>query len=57
MNGKGDKRRPELIKGSYRKNYDSVFVKKIFSDKQERLFEMAKKYDVDLSPIYNKKEI
>ena len=32
-------------------------MRKIFVDKQEKLFEMAKKYDVDLLPIYDKESL
>lgn len=46
MNGKGDKRRPELIKGSYKKNYE-----KIFRDSAKNIQKLAKKYGVDLSKI------
>lgn len=29
MSGKGDKRRPELVQGSYSRNYDKIFKKRI----------------------------
>lgn len=45
-NGKGDKRRPELVKGSFRKNYV-----KIFRDNTNSIQNLAKKYNVDLSQI------
>jgi hypothetical protein len=49
-NGKGDKRRPELVVGSYRKNYV-----KVYSDSEKRIKELAKKYDVDLSKVMVKR--